>query len=370
MSMEDETMATRMADQVMLLAGTRDGLYIFKSNLEREQWSICGPFLEGYDINHAVLDPRDGQTIWVAANGNGEAAIYKSGDRGRSWERSGEPFEADLVWQVTPALDDMPDSVYAGIMPAMLYRSDDQGQTWNEVEGLAKHPSREEWWPGGGGMCLHTIVTNPLKPRDLLVAMSVGGVLYSEDGGETWEPRNVGTFSMAEEWSKEAGRAAQHEVHRCTHKVARHPNNGLLFQQNHVGVYRSTSYGREWEDISEGLPNRFGFVIDVTQDGTVFVVPQHDWEPEIGVRVTGQLAAYRSRDSGDSWERLTNGLPEVENVTLYREGMATDLCDSGGVYFGTSDGVLHYSRDGGDSWHQLATGLPPVRAVTCEHYTV
>ena len=362
-------MATQLAEQVMVLAGTRDGLYMFKSDLSREQWSICGPFLKGYDVSHAILDPRDGQTIWTAANGKGEATVYKSPDRGRTWQRAGEPFDAELIWHVAPALDDMPDSVYAGIMPAMLYRSDDRGQSWNEVPGLANHPSREEWWPGGGGMCMHTIVTNPQRPDDLLVAMSVGGVLYSEDRGETWEPRNSGTNSMADEWSSEAGRPSQHDVHRCTHKVVRHPDNGLLFQQNHLGVYRSTSYGREWEDISDGLPDRFGFVIDITRDGAIYVVPQHDWEPEIGVRVTGQLAAYRSHDSGDTWERLTNGLPEVENVTLYREGMATDFCSSAGVYFGTSDGVLHYTRDAGDSWIQLATGLPPVRSVTCEHFT-
>ncbi len=342
-------MATRLAEQVMVLAGTRNGLYIFKSDLDRDQWSICGPFLEGYDVNHAVLDPRDGETIWAAANGNGEALVYRSPDRGRTWER---------------------DSVYAGVMPAMLYRSDDRGESWDLVEGLANHPSRDEWWPGGGGMCLHTIVTNPLKPQDLLIGMSVGGVLYSEDAGETWEPRNIGTFSMVDEWSSHTGRASQHDVHRCTHKVARHPDNGKLFQQNHLGVYRSDNYGQEWVDISDGLPDRFGFVIDVTRDGSVFVVPQHDWQEDVGVRVTGQLAAYRTRDDGQSWERLTNGLPEVDNVTLYREGMATDFCSNGGVYFGTSDGTLHYTRDGGDTWRQLATGLPPVRGVTCEHFTL
>jgi photosystem II stability/assembly factor-like uncharacterized protein len=358
-----------LAEQVMVLAGTRDGLYIFKSDLEREHWSICGPFLAGYDINHAVLDPRDERTIWVAANGQGEAAVYRSPDRGRSWERAGQPFDAELVWNVAPALADMPDSVYAGVMPAMLYRSDDRGATWAEVEGLANHPSRSEWWPGGGGMCLHTIVTNPFRPDDLLVAMSVGGVFYSPDRGASWEPRNRGTISMAEMWSQEAGRPSEHDVHRCSHKVARHPDNGKLFQQNHVGVYRSDNYGREWIDISDGLPDRFGFVIDVTRDGSVYVVPQHDWQEDVGVRMSGQLAAYRTRDEGRTWERLTNGLPEVENMTLYREGMATDLCDGGGVYFGTSDGVLHYTRDGGDAWQQLATGLAPVRSVTCEHFS-
>jgi len=363
-------MATRLAEQVMVLAGTRDGLYLFKSGLDRAQWSICGPFLRGYDVNHAILDPRDGRTIWAAANRPGEAVVYKSPDRGRTWERAGDPFDAELIWHVAPALDDMPDSVYAGVMPAMLYRSDDRGQTWRVVEGLANHPTREEWWPGGGGMCLHTIVTNPFKPDDLVIAMSVGGVFYSPDRGQTWEPRNEGTPSSGEMWAHEMGRPHHNHpgVHRCTHKVVRHPDNGLLYQQNHDGVYCSENYGLEWIDISAGLPDRFGFVIDVTRDGTVYVVPQHDWLPDVGVRVTGQLAAYRSRDSGATWERLTNGLPAVENVTLYREGMATDFCDQGGVYFGTSDGVLHYTRDGGDSWQQLASGLAPIRSVTCEHF--
>jgi photosystem II stability/assembly factor-like uncharacterized protein len=135
-----------------------------------------------------------------------------------------------------------------------------------------------------------------------------------------------------------------------------------------MGVYRSDNYGVEWVDISAGLPDRFGFVIDITRDGTVYVVPQHDWTEESGVRVTGQLAVYRTSDEGASWQRLTDGLPEIENVTLYREGMATDFCAVGGVYFGTSDGQLLFTNDGGDNWSHLAAELTPIRSVACEHY--
>jgi photosystem II stability/assembly factor-like uncharacterized protein len=363
-------MATQFAEQLLVAAGTRAGLYIFESDLDRQAWTRRGPYLEDFEISHAVLDPRDGATIWATGNQPGRVAIYRSPDRGQTWQQAGNELPVDQVWHIEPATADKSTTLYAGARPAALYRSDDFGESWQRVASLNEHETSSEWWEGGGGLVLHTIVTNPSKPDDLFIGMSVGGVFYSPDGGRTWEPRNEGVISFAEEWVDGEGNPARHTgVHRCTHKFVRHPDNGKLFQQNHMGVYKSLNYGLDWIDISDGLPDRFGFVIDITRDGTVYVVPQHDWTEETGVRFSGQLAVYRTRDDGATWERLTYGLPEIDNVTLYREGMATDYCTAGGVYFGTSDGQLLYTRDGGDSWAHLAAGLPPIRGVSCEHYS-
>ena len=154
-------------------------------------------------------------------------------------------------------------------------------------------------------------------------------------------------------------------VHRCVHKVVRHPlKPNLLYQQNHDGVYRSEDRGENWVDICDGIPDRFGFPIGITWDGSVYVVPQDMNE----VRFSGQLAVYRMREGQSSWEPMTAGLPEVEKLTLYREGMATDACSPGGVYFGTSAGDLFHTTDGGEQWAVLASGLPAVRSVSCEHF--
>jgi photosystem II stability/assembly factor-like uncharacterized protein len=257
--------------------------------------------------------------------------------------------------------------VYAGVKPAALYRSDDGGESWQELTGLTGHPSRSEWWGGGAGLILHTICIGQDDPDDIFVAMSVAGVFHSGDGGRNWAPRNEGLFSFADGLA-EMGRTEpiEHpEVHRCVHKMVRHPSDrNVLYQQNHMGVYRSDDRGESWVDICDGLSNRFGFPIGITRDGGVYVVPQD----ENTVRFSGQLAVYRTRDGGFSWDALTKGLPQIENITLYREGLTTDNCTPGGVYFGTSEGELFYTRDGGDSWARLADGLPGIRSVSVEHW--
>ncbi|CAN5634261.1 sialidase family protein [soil metagenome] len=364
-------MAYFSGDSILLSVGTRAGLYLLEGDSQRAAWRKRGPYLASMDIQHAILDGRDGRTLYAAGTGSGSTAVYRSDDRGETWSIAGQPFDAEQVWHVEPATEHEPGVVYAGVMPAALYRSADRGDSWNEIAGLTSHPTREEWEGGGGGLCLHTILTDPNEPEKLAVGISAVGWFASDDGGKSWEARNNGVMGFADVFAQEMDKIVKYpEIHRCVHKAVRHPANGLLYQQNHLGVYKSEDYGAEWIDISDGLPNPFGFVIGITADGTVYVVPQHDWEEEIGVRITGQLTVCRMRHDSGMWEHLSNGLPEVRNMTLYREGMATDHCSPGGVYFGTSDGNLYGTADGGDSWTAIASELPSIRSVSCEHYTI
>lgn len=363
-------MAHFSGDRVLVAAGTRDGLYLLESDAARQDWTQRGPYLSGYDIAHAILDGRDGSTIYAAATNSEHTAVFRSTDRGHTWAMAGKPFDAEMIWHVEPANALQDTVVYAGARPATLYRSDDRGDSWQEISGLTSHHTRSEWQGGGGGLCLHTIVTDPLQPQSLAVGISAVGWFVTEDGGETWQARNEGLNSFVDFFAEEFGIPLTHRnIHNCVHKAVRHPANGLVYQQNHDGVYKSENNGIEWIDISAGLPSRFGFVITVTMDGSVYVVPQHDWEEPDGVRVTGQLAVYRRPAGSEDWERLTAGLPEVTKVTLYREGMASDRWTPGGVYFGTSAGDLYATSDGGDSWRAIADGLPSIRSVSCEHYT-
>jgi photosystem II stability/assembly factor-like uncharacterized protein len=361
-------MAIRTDDRIMLLAGTRDGLYVYEGTCRRDRWDTRGPYLEGFEISNAVLDPRDGRTIWSTVVGNGMTGVYRSFDRGETWEQAGDAWDVDLVWQIAPGHAAHPGRVYVGVRPAGLYQSDDYGDTWEPVHGLNEHPSTGEWWEGGGGKMLHTILTDAADPNDLTVAISVAGVFRSTDGGQKWEPSNDGTVGMGEFWASEFGDGALAHpgVHRCVHKIARHPaRSDVLFQQNHDGVYVSSDRGRSWTDVSEGVRDRFGFVIGATRDGACYVVPQ-DMH---AVRYSGQLEVYRLREGAGHWDVLTDGLPVVDNITLYRDGMTTDNCLPGGVYFGTSAGDIYATRDGGERWSKLASGLPPVRSVSCEHHS-
>lgn len=357
-------MNTDSAEGLLILVGTREGIYLYEGTCARDAWTVRGPYLEGLDIGNAILDPRDRRTIWATGTGNGSTAAYRSDDLGHTWQMAGEPFDCEQVWQIHPGHASQPDRVYLGIKPAALFQTDDRGATWQPVMALNAHASAPEWWEGGAGKVLHTIVTDPDDPNDLTVGISVAGVFHSADGGGTWTIRNRGMVSMAEEWAKmmEGDTEPQHLVHSCVHKVVRHPQRtATLYQQNHDGMFRSDDRGLNWVDISEGLPDRFGFVCGATIDGSMYVVPQN----MENIRFSGQLEVYRRRDGCDTWDRLVNGLPSIENITLYRDAMATDHCTPGGIYFGTSSGDVYASRDGGEGWTRMAADLPPVRSVEC-----
>ncbi len=97
------------------------------------------------------------------------------------------------MWHLEPSLTD-PDTVYAGVEDAALFRSTDGGKTWKELAGL-RSAKGQLWQPGAGGMCLHTIVLDQDHPDRIFVAISAAGAFRSDDGGKTWRPINKGLKS-------------------------------------------------------------------------------------------------------------------------------------------------------------------------------
>ena len=290
--------------------------------------------------------------------------IHRSPDMGKTWEIAegltygGEEKAVKRIWHVQPGHPSRPGTVWAGGDPGLLYKSEDWGKTWREVAGINQHSTREGWFPGAGGMIIHTIIQHPTNPDRLYVAISAAGVFRTDDGGETWQPQNKG---VAADFMPDPDVLVGH----CCHHLVMSPENpDWLFQQNHCGVYRSEDAGDSWQDIGAGLPETFGFPMGINsqQGRTIYVVPQIS--PEYRFTPEGKFRVYRSQDGGDHWEALTDGLPQ-ENayLTCYREGLATDVCDPCGVYVGTSSGQLYYSRDNGDHWETLAPNLPPIYAV-------
>jgi hypothetical protein len=360
-------MAQALATEVLILAGTNDGLFLLRSDRGRAQWRISGPFLPGHDVTHAVRDSRDGE-LWAAANPrNGAPAIVHSADEGESWTRCGDLPACERAWHVRPGRRGENGRVWAGVMPATLLRSDDRGQTWQDVPGLNAHPSRPEWWPGGGGLCMHTIILPEGQPGRVYAGISVAGFFRSDDDGETWMPANEGTRSMAEMVAAEmpGGKVEHPGVHRCVHKVALDPNNPeTLYMQQHEGVFRSDDGGRTWRDIGSALPSPFGFPVAAAPgEGpagcSVWVIPENDET----IRTTAEgLRVWRTDDGGESWTPSVNGLPTGEHNVL-REGMAADTLNPAGVYFGTTAGTLYASADRGAHWRPIAEGLPRIQSV-------
>ncbi len=350
--------------QILLFAGTKKGLFIFRSDADRRNWRVTEPHFPGWAAQHTSYDPRNGM-IYVALDHMVYGSnIHRSPDLGKSWEicdaltYGEEQKAATRIWHIQSGHPSQPDVVWAGGDPGLLFKSEDAGKSWAEVPGINRHPTREAWFPGAGGQIVHTIVQHPTDPQRLYVAVSAAGVFRSDDGGVSWQPKNKG---VAADFLPDPNPT----VGQCCHHLVMSPTNpNWLFQQNHCGVYRSYDGGDSWEDVGEGLPATFGFPMGINsqQAQTIYVIPQIS--PDYRYTPEGKFRVYRSTNGGGEWEALTNGLPQ-ENAYLacYREGMATDGLNPCGIYAGTTTGQLFYSRNNGDDWETLSTNLPPIYAL-------
>ncbi|MEN3327688.1 MAG: hypothetical protein V7638_2495 [Acidobacteriota bacterium] len=386
---------------VRVLVGTRKGAFILTSDGKREKWDVSGPHFPGWEVYHVKGSTADPNRIYASqTSGWFGQIIQRSDDGGKTWFQPGTPSGAPVlspegmpqgesnkfvydtspetgkpltthqfydgtphpwqfkrVWHLEPSLED-PDTIYAGIEDAALFRSADGGQSWHELAGLRGHGTGSQWQPGAGGMCLHTILLDPKNRERIFVAISAAGAFRSDDAGANWKPINQGLHSQYIP-------DPTAEVGHCVHRIALHPAKpDVLFMQKHWDVMRSDDAGDSWREVSGNLPTDFGFVIDVHahEPETIYVVPiksdSEHYPPD------GKLRVYRSRTGGNEWEALTNGLPQSNcYVNVLRDAMAIDQLDSCGVYFGTTGGQVYGSSDAGETWAPIVRDLPAVLSV-------
>ncbi|MFO0909033.1 MAG: sialidase family protein [Isosphaeraceae bacterium] len=362
---------------VRVLVGTKKGAFILTSDGDRSRWDVSGPLFAGWEIYHLKGSPVDPNRLYASqCSGWFGQMIQRSNDGGATWEPVGNefryegpvgthlwydatqhPWEFKRIWHLEPSLSD-PDTVYAGAEDAALFRSTDGGKSWHELNALRTHPTGEKWTPGAGGMGVHTILLDPNHPGRIYVAISAAGVFRSDDDGGTWRPMNRGLKSQYIP-DPEA------EVGHCVHRIAMHPSRpNVLFMQKHWDVMRSDDAAETWHEVSGNLPTDFGFPIDVHahEPETIYVVPiKSDGEH---FPLDGKLRVYRSRTGGNTWEPLTQGLPQSDcYVNVLREAMAVDRLDPCGIYFGTTGGQVYASSDSGDSWTPIVRDLPAVLSV-------
>jgi hypothetical protein len=351
----------------LVLVGTMKGAFIFRSDPRRASWEMGGPYFPGSAVYAMAYDGRAGRhRLWAGAQSMHWGPLLRaSDDFGRNWtnpESSPVKFPESAgaavanIWQIEAGRDSEPDALYCGVEPAALFVSADAGETWSLSEGLWNHPQRERWMPGGGGLCLHTILLDPADPQRMRIAVSTGGMYATKDGGATWSPSNQGVRAefLPDKFP---------EFGQCVHKVVQSKSRPeRMFLQNHWGLYRSDDRGESWTDIANGVPSDFGFALGAhPQDpDCAWIIPL---EADV-FRCTpeGKLRVYRTRDAGASWQAMTEGLPQEDAYEcVLRDAMAVD--SRAGVYFGTRSGKLFASLDEGQSWSSLADGLPPVTAV-------
>ena len=386
---------------VRVLVGTRKGAFVLTSDGKRQKWDVSGPHFAGWEMYHLKGSSADPNRIYASqTSGWFGQIIQRSDDGGKTWIQPGtppgekdakpagppkgesnkfvydtsaetgkpltthmwydgtqHPWEFKRVWHLEPSPTD-PDTVYAGVEDAGIFRSTDGGKNWKELAGLRGHGTGPRWQPGAGGMCLHTIILDRKDPKRIYIAISAAGAFRTDDGGKTWKPINKGLHSQyIPEPTAEVG--------HCVHHVAMHPSHpNVLFMQKHWDVMRSDNAGDLWKEVSGNLPTDFGFVIDVHahEPETIYVVPiKSDGEH---FPLEGKLRVYRSKSGGNEWEALTKGLPQKDcYVNVLRDAMAVDSLDKCGVYFGTTGGQVYGSADAGDSWSPIVEHLPAVLSV-------
>ncbi len=386
---------------VRVLVGTHKGAFILTSDGKREKWDVSGPHFAGWEIYHMKGSLADPNRIYASqTSGWFGQIIQRSDDGGKTWFQPGfkpgeptttpqgmpmtesnkfaydtspatgkpltthqwydgtqHPWEFKRVWHIEPSLTD-PNTVYAGVEDAALFRTTDGGQSWHELSGLRGHGTGPKWSPGAGGMGLHTIVLDHKNHNRMYIAISAAGAFRTDDGGKSWKPINQGLTSQ---YIPDPNA----EVGHCVHRIAMHKSKpDVLFMQKHWDVLRTDNAGESWKEVSGNLPTDFGFVIDVHahEPETIYVVPiksdSEHYPPD------GKLRVYRSKTGGNEWEPLTKGLPQKDcYVNILRDAMAVDSLDKCGIYFGTTGGQVYGSADAGDTWAPIVRDLPAVLSV-------
>ena len=386
---------------VRVLVGTKKGAFTLTADSSRKKWSVAGPFFAGWEIYHMKGSPVDTDRIFVSqSSGWFGQVLQRSSDGGKTWEQPGlqpgesttgpggmpkgesnkfvydtsektgkpltthqwydgtqHPWEFKRVWHLEPSLTD-PDTCYAGVEDAGLFKTTNGGTTWSEIPGL-RAAKGNLWSPGAGGLCLHTILVDPANPSRITIAISAAGCFRTEDGGNTWKPINKG---LRNDYLPDP----RPEIGYCVHDVVLHPSRpNTLFMQLHQGggAYRSDNAGDSWTEVKGNLPTDFGFPIDVHahEPNTIYCAPL---DPMLRTPIDGQLKIWRSKTGGNDWEPLSKGLPQEHcYVGILRDAMAVDSLDDCGVYFGTTGGQVYCSPDGGDSWNCIIHDLPHVLSV-------
>jgi photosystem II stability/assembly factor-like uncharacterized protein len=350
-----------------LLVGTKKGLFVLRGDPQRGgPFALATRAFAGDVVEFGVRDPRSGRYFASVTSGAyGPRLMYADDPLGEWHQAVGPAFPShadatvERIWVVKPGEAD--GLLYAGVDPAALFVSTDNGESWSLNEALWEERRSGDWQPGLGGLALHSICPWPGDPQRLAVGISAAGVLLTEDGGVSWRTGYPGLVPlyMPEESRADTNVLCVHNMHRAPAMPER------LFLQFHGSVYRSDDQGATWTDIADGLPSGFGFTLttDPGDPDSAFVIPLSG--PEDRVTPDAKVRVFGTRDAGATWTALGDGLPDHEAyLTILRQAFDHDADGEAlGLYFGATSGAVFGSPDGGASWFIVHERLAPVTSV-------
>lgn len=371
------------ARRIGLLVGTVKGAFFLEGDNKRKSWKLHGPHFLGNEVNHWVLDPRNAKTMLVAAvTGHLGPTVFRSTDGGKNWKEATRPpaFPKAPEGQTGPAVKrtfflapghaTQPNVWWAGTVPHALFRSEDDGVTWDPVVGFNSYieglKAQNEMYFGEtpGGAITHSILIDPRDARHMYVGLSTGGTFETTDEGKHWRPMNQ-NVSVVDFFPVKFPEYGQ-DPH-CV--VMNTSNPDRLYQQNHCGVYRLDRPGERWERIGENMPKEvgdigFGVVTHPRQADTVWVFPMDGTEVWPRTSPAGKPAVFKSNNGGRSWKRHAKGFPAEQGwFTVFRQAIKSDSQDPLGLYLGTTAGEIWGSRDEGESWQPLVSRLPRILSI-------
>ncbi len=364
-----------MSDQ--LLVSTRKGLFTVERSASG--WRVTNTAFLGENTTLAHVDPGDGGW-YVALNlGHFGTKLKYSPDAGATWEERPVPAYPEgaefvpgdgkppvpatlkLIWALQSGGADQPGRLWAGTAPGGLFRSDDHGQSWELVRSLWDQPSRSRWFGGGYDFpAIHSLCVDPGDSRRLRLALSCGGVWITDDDGATWTQGGHGMMAeyMPPEMQFDPAIQDAHMMVMCPSAP------DTLWVQHHNGIFLSSDGGHNFVPIINGQPSVFGFGVAVHPHDpkTAWFVPAI--KDERRVPVEGKLVVSRTRDGGQTFKMLRNGLPQEHAYDIvFRHALAIDSSGDR-LAFGSTTGGLWVTENGGDQWHEITAHLPPVHAVT------
>lgn len=344
---------------VTVAIGTVKGLFVLRGDEKRDRFAVSGPYFKGWKVSSLCAAPQGGYFAATSSFVYGPT-VHHSTDLENWKQLDAQPrypeasgFKLNEIWKLARSGD----RVYAGVDEAGLFVTKDAGASWQLVNGLTDSKHRAKWFPGFGGMCCHSILTHPSRPGRIIVGISAVGVFRSDDDGATWQSKNDGVEIIMPD-------PDHPEIGWCVHAIGMSPTNpDVLFRQDHRGVYVSKDAGDSWTRRENGLSSGFGFPLAISpRTGAAFIAPMES--DECRVPRNGRLVVCRSSDGGASWEERASGLPDSFHHGVLRGAMDVDALDPTGVYFGTTGGTFHWSADGGDSWRSLRDQFPRVMCVS------